>query len=118
MSTTSTRTRKAPAKVAEKVDLDVVNNDTGETAEVVKTIYVAEAQGRGGKVNRRKVGHVPAQFAVDCADPEGKSPAAKAGLIFSFHATEEQAKAAAERYAAKGLDAVIVEATSTPVASS
>jgi hypothetical protein len=53
---TSTRTRKAPAK-AVAVDLDrpdVVNHETGETADEVKQTYTSTATGRGGRTNTRK----------------------------------------------------------------
>ncbi|WP_111511774.1 hypothetical protein [Mycobacterium kyogaense] len=110
MASTSTQTRKTTTTRA-----DVVNQETGQTADEVKTQYVGIAEGRGGRVNRRKTGTTACAFAVDVADPEAKSAAGKAGLIWSFHATEAQADAAAERYRSKGLDAVVVPAESAPL---
>jgi hypothetical protein len=113
---TSTRTRKAPAdKVA--VDLDATKAETPAPEKETVT-YVAEAQGRGGKVNKRKVGTVAATHAVDVADEDAKSAAGKTGLIWTFHSSAEAAETQAAKYRAKGLDAIVVEATSSPVAAS
>ncbi len=67
------------------------------------------ATGRGGKVNVRKF-TTEMKFAVDVADPDAKTEAGRKGLIWSFHPSKEAAEKARERYAEKGLDAVITEA--------
>jgi hypothetical protein len=75
-------------------------------------VFIAVATGRGGKTNTRKV-PTEVHFAVDVADPkDGRTPAAKAGLIYRFFATEEKANAFAEKKKAEGYDAVVTTASS------
>jgi hypothetical protein len=60
MSTTSTatkttRTRKAPAKATP----EVVNHQTGQTADEVKTTYVATATGRAARPTSARLARMP-----------------------------------------------------------
>jgi Tfp pilus tip-associated adhesin PilY1 len=107
MSTTTTTktTAKAPAKTT------ATRTPAKKAAEPKEgKTYLAAATGRGGKTNVRKVPG-PVAFAVDVADPDGRTPAAKAGLIYRFFNTEDAATKFVDRKPADGLDAIIVPAT-------
>ncbi|ODR23057.1 hypothetical protein [Mycolicibacterium porcinum] len=114
---TSTRTRTTARKNVAETPAPAKDLDAKAPEKQAEAVtYRATATGRGGKTNSRKVGTVPAAFAVDVADEDAKSPAGKAGLIWSFHATKEQAEAQAAKWNAKpALEAVVVEADSAPI---
>lgn len=106
-ATKTTRTRKAPAKDTP----DVVNHETGQTADEVKTVWLATAQGRAGKVNTRRFPQAM-NWAADVADADAKTEAGRKGLIFRFFATEDKATAYIDKMNAAGYDAKLVPATS------
>jgi hypothetical protein len=108
-TTTTTKTTRKPAA---KPAAEVIDNNTGVTADEVTKTYLVTATGRGGKTNTRKV-PAPVAYAVDVADAkDGRTPAAKAGLIFRFFSTEAKAKEFADRKRADGYDAIVVPASS------
>lgn len=72
-----------------------------------KSVYTAT--GRGGKVNRRNFS-TPMTHAVDVADPNAHSEAAKAGLIYRFFVSEEAAEQWAAKKRGEGYDAIVVPA--------
>jgi hypothetical protein len=96
----TTQAKAAPAKKA-----------AAKAAPKEAKTYLATATGRGGKTNVRKV-PIAAKFAVDVADPDGRTPAAKAGLVYRFYADEEQANAFRDKKNAEGYDAIVIPATS------
>ncbi|MBL3752202.1 hypothetical protein [Mycobacteroides abscessus] len=106
------RVRKAPGQTAEVAPADRI---VEEIVSEGKTRRPYTATGRGGKTVVRHY-NVPMAFAVDVADPMGKTEAKRAGLIWSLHPTEAKAEAAAERYRAQGYaDVVVTTATEAEV---
>ncbi|MDD7814452.1 hypothetical protein PP713_17950 [Mycobacterium sp. CSUR Q5927] len=97
--------KKAPGKQTVHRP-EVVNHDSGATADEVKATYRWTATGRGGKQNTRTSSHAVTHY-VDVADPDGRTPAAKAGLVFRAFASREKADEFAARMNADGLDAVV-----------
>jgi hypothetical protein len=95
MSTTTdtkpaTRTRKAPAKPAP----EVVDHDSGVTADEVKRTYRAEA--RSGQVTTR-TSAVELKFAVDVKIADARKASYAEGVVTKMFATKE----AAEKMAAE-----------------
>ncbi|MBF9325929.1 hypothetical protein [Mycobacteroides chelonae] len=75
----------------------------------VATPVAYTATGRGGKAVVRHYTTVMTH-AVDVADPQARSDAGRAGLIWKFFPDEHRARAWAIKQSAKGLDAVVVPA--------
>lgn len=72
-----------------------------------KSLY--EATGSGGYISVRASMEVM-RYAIDVADPAGKTARQRAGRIYAFFANESQAELAAQKLRAEGLVANVVEA--------
>ena len=72
-----------------------------------KRFYTATA--RSGQVVKRQFA-TEVKWAVDVAEPEGRTPRAVAGRIWQLFGTKEAAQAYADKLNGQGLDAIVVEA--------
>ncbi|OKH70837.1 hypothetical protein EB72_24905 [Mycobacterium sp. SWH-M1] len=105
--------KKAPAKRAPKTAATVTEigskakDDKVAKAPAPKLPYSATS--RSGKVATRSFDRVMSH-AVDVADDQGRTEAARKGLIWKFFPTKEAAQAWADKQAEAGYDAKVVPA--------
>jgi len=101
---------KAPAKkAAPKAPKAKAEPKAPAEPKVIEGKKVYVATGRGGKVNRRNFA-TPMTHAVDVADLNATSEAAKAGLIYRFFPSLEAAEQWAAKKNGEGYNAIVVEA--------
>jgi hypothetical protein len=94
--------KKVAAKVAAKAPAKKATAPVGD-----KVTYAAT--GRGGAV-RTTQSATPMLFAVDVSEPKSTNARAKAGRVWGFFATKDQADKAAARANAAGNQAIVVAA--------